>query len=459
MKVTVEQVSAVQKRILVEMPSDKVVSKLDGVYNKLKKTAQIKGFRSGKIPRSILERYYRPQAEQEAMSALIGEAYPEILKEHDIDAVAEPDIEKVEINEDKSLVFKALVPVRPSFEPEGYKGIEVERLIAKVTQEQIDQEIERIRENQAQMAPVEEDRPLKNGDFADIDFEGFLKGEAFAGGKADGHQLELGSGMFIPGFEDQLIDAKVGENKEVKVTFPENYGNKVLAGQEVIFKVKINGIKKKEIPELDDNLAKGLDGANLSTVEELKEYVEKGLLENQEQQTGRQMRQALAEKLVETIEFEVPAVMIEKQLAHILESAKQQLAYGGIPAEQAAALVENRRAEYRGEAERQVRFSLILDRIGQKEGLSVEDQELQDKFQEISEITKKPIEAIRAEYQKENRLEELRDRLRDEKVVNLIVDNAKVKMVDELTVEKTDNDDKDEAKDKPENEPEAEDDK
>ena len=430
MNVTVEAVSDVQKRIRVDIPSENVTKELDNFYRKVKKSAQIKGFRPGKAPRSVLERYYGAQAQQEVISELIGKAYPQILEDEKIEAVADPDVETAEIGDDGVLTFVALIATRPVFEPQGYKGLAVDRKKVAVTDAEIDEQINQLREQNAQMAPVEEDRPIAAGDYVDINFEGFLEGVAFPGGKADGYLLEIGSNTFIPGFEEQLVGAKAGEEKDLKVTFPEGYGNKELAGKEVVFKVKVNGIKQRELPEIDDELAKSLDGAGVNTLTELREFLEKQLTEQKENEASREMRQALAAKLVDANAFEIPAVLIDRQFGHVVETAKQQLVYGGIPAQQAEMLIENRRDEYRAEAERQVRFSMIVDRIAELEKIEVGDEELGRKLEEISRLSDKPIEAIRAEYLKEDRMEMLRGRLRDEKVIDIIVESAEVTLVD-----------------------------
>ena len=435
MKVTVEDVSAVQKRLRVEIQPEVVVKELDKIYNKIKREAQIKGFRPGKAPRALLERYYKPQAEQEAISSLVGDAYPKILEEQAIQAAAEPEIESAKIAEDGILRFDALIPVRPGFEPQGYRGVAVERRKPKVTDEQVEAEIQRLRDSKAQMAPVEEDRALASGDFADIDFLGTLNGTPFPGGAAKDHVLELGSGSFIPGFEEQVVGMKVGDEKDVSVTFPADYGNKTLAGKAVVFHVKVNGIKRREVPDLNDELAKGLEGAGLQTVEDLRRYLRDELLAQDENAAGRDMRERVAATLVAANPFDLPPIMVEKQLEHIMENARQQMLYSGFPRERINAFLEGRRDGFRVEAERTVRFSLILDRIADVEGIAVTDEELQQKLTQVAMMSDKPIEAVSAEYQKENRLESLRDRLRDEKVVDLVVNSAKIALVDEPTPE------------------------
>jgi trigger factor len=430
MNVTVEAVSGVQKRVRVEIPAETVKAELESVYRKLSKSVRIKGFRPGKAPRSVIERHYKPQAEQEAISSLIGQSLPKAMEEQSIDPVAEPEFEKADIGDDGVLTFEALVAIRPAFEPQDYKGLAVDRKMVSISDERVEQEIASLRERQAQMAPVEEDRPLVSGDFADIDFEGFVDGVAFKGGKAEGYLLELGSGSFIPGFEEQLVGARSGEAKTVNVPFPGDYGNKQLAGKDATFKVKVNGIKKREIPELTDAFAKSLEGAGLETVDGLRRFMKDELTRQAEGEAGRDMRQALAEKLVEANPFDVPPVMVEHQLKHVLETAKQQLLYGGLPLKQIEMLIEHRKDDYRKEAERQVRFSLILDRIAEIESIGVSDEELHGKLEEIARMSDKPVEAVAADYQKDNRIEILRGRLRDEKVVDLIVQHAKITLVD-----------------------------
>jgi trigger factor len=426
MKVTVEDVSAVQKRLRVEIPPDVVGRELDKIYNKIRKEAQIKGFRPGKAPRSLLERHYKSHAESEAISALVGEAYPKILDEQAIRAVAEPEIESAKIEEDQTLRFDALIPVRPTFEPQGYRGIEVARRKAAVTDAQVADEIARMRDGRAQMAPVEEDRPLERGDFADIDFDGTVGGKPFQGGQSKGYLLELGSDTFVPGFEEQVIGLRRGEEKQVRVTFPENYGAKNLAGKDVVFHVKVNGIKRREVPELNDEFARGLEGAELQTLDDLRRYVRDQLMGQDEAAVGRETRQKIADRLVALNPFDLPPIMIEKQTEHVMENARQQLLYGGFPQDRIAYFLEGRRNDYRAEAERQVRFSMVLDRIAEAEGVAVTDDELAEQIARIAQMSERPIEAVTADYRKENRMEILRDRLRDEKVVDLVVKAAKL---------------------------------
>jgi trigger factor len=276
------------------------------------------------------------------------------------------------------------------------------------------------------MAPVEEDRPLERGDFADIDFDGTVGGKPFQGGQSKGYLLELGSDTFVPGFEEQVIGLRRGEEKQVRVTFPENYGAKNLAGKDVVFHVKVNGIKRREVPELNDEFARGLEGAELQTLDDLRRYVRDQLMGQDEAAVGRETRQKIADRLVALNPFDLPPIMIEKQTEHVMENARQQLLYGGFPQDRIAYFLEGRRNDYRAEAERQVRFSMVLDRIAEAEGVAVTDDELAEQIARIAQMSERPIEAVTADYRKENRMEILRDRLRDEKVVDLVVKAAKL---------------------------------
>ena len=292
-------------KLEITVEAEKFDGAIKTVFNKNAKYFNIPGFRKGKAPYQIVEKTYGAQIfYEDAFNEIAGQAYEEALKENKIEAVSRPEVDIIQMEKGKDLIFTAIVQTKPEVELGKYKGIEIPKVEYKVEKKDVDHELGHMQEHNSRLITVD-DRPLDNGDTATIDFEGFVDGVAFDGGKAEGHELEIGSGAFIPGFEEQLVGMKIDEDKEIKVTFPEEYFSKDLAGKEATFKVKLHEIKKKELPELDDEFAK--DVSEFDTLADLKKSIKEKLEKNNEQRAKYETEDAAMKAVCEDAKLDIPS--------------------------------------------------------------------------------------------------------------------------------------------------------
>ncbi len=315
-----------------EVSAEEFDKALDQAFKKVVKDVQLPGFRKGRIPRGLFEKRFGVESlYQDAVDIVLPEAYTKAIDEADIFPIDQPSVDIEQIEKGKTLIFKAEVEVKPEVTLGDYKGLEVEEESVEVTDEDVEKELESLREQHAELI-VKEDGEVKEGDTVVIDFEGFTDGEAFEGGKGENHNLEIGSGQFIPGFEEQLVGKKSGEETEVEVTFPEEYHSEELAGKEATFKVTIHEIKTKELPELDDEFAKDVDD-EVETLEALKAKKKEQLTEQKKQAADTAKREKLIEQASEKVEVEIPEVMVENELDQMLSEFEQRLQMQGMTLE------------------------------------------------------------------------------------------------------------------------------
>ncbi|HED24692.1 MAG TPA: trigger factor [Firmicutes bacterium] len=418
-------------KLEIEVASPDVDTALAKAYRKVVRQVNLPGFRKGKVPRRILESRFGPEIlHEEALELLVPPAYEEVLNETDISPIGQPDFELIQIEEGKPLLFNAVVEVLPPVELGEYKGVEVEQEEASVDEIQVDQHLFMLREQNARLIPKEEGE-AEEGDLLTIDFKGFIDGEPFEGGEAEGYSLELGSKIFIPGFEEQLVGASPEEEREVKVTFPDKYSKEELAGKEAFFKVTVKQIKKKHLPELDDEFAKEV--SDFDTLEEMKDDLREKLLNNAREESKARMEEALIGKIAEKAEVDLPQTLVERQLDRLIGEFENYLRYQGMAMDQflelAGKKIEELREERREEAERRTRINLVLDAIAKKEGIDVEDSELDDKIASIAESYNDSTDRVREIIEKQGRLPVIREEMRIRKVIDLLVSEAKIEMV------------------------------
>lgn len=391
-------------------------------YKKNVGKINIQGFRRGKAPRAIIERYYGKEVfYEDAVNIVLPDAYDKAIEEQNIEAVAQPEIDVKEISAETGVVFTAKVAVKPEFELGQYKGVKVKKVSHKTTEKEINAEIDRIRERNARLVTVE-DRPAQKDDTVVIDYEGFVDGVAFDGGKAEGHELKLGSGQFIPGFEDQLIGANVGDDVTVKVTFPEVYHSEELKGKDAEFKVKVNAVKMQELPELDDEFAK--DVSEFDTFEDFKADVTKKLKENNKKRSLQEFEKNVLDAVAEATEIDIPQAMIDTNVENSIRDFAMQMQYQGIDLSQYMKMtgmtMDTLKAQFLPEAESKVKMSLILEKVAKTENIQVSDEEVEAEYKNIAETNKMELDDvkkyIKAEDLKENKLVE--------KTVKFLVDNA-----------------------------------
>lgn len=385
----------------------------------------VPGFRKGKAPRRLVELHLGLEAlYNEALDHLLGTSYAEAVQESGIDPVDRPEVELVQIEEGKELIYKAKVTVRPEVELGEYKGLNVEREAVVVNDEAVEAELKRKQEQYAKVVPVETGT-VENGDTVTIDFEGFVGGVAFDGGKAENSDLVIGSGTFIPGFEEQLIGAEIGQDVDVNVQFPAEYHSEELAGKDALFKVKIKGSKRKELTPLDDEFAK--DVSEFATLEELKEDTRKKLLEAEEKRIETAYRNAIVAKAVDNASVEIPEVMIHSQVDFMLKELERNLSYQGLNLEQYYTYTntkeEDMKERYRPQAAETIKSDLVVEAISKAEGISVSDEELEQEIVKLAEKYNQPPESMKQSLSQRNELEVFRSNLVTEKTLEFLVAN------------------------------------
>lgn len=400
---------------------------VEKAYKKTRSRYKIDGFRKGKAPRRIIEMNYgKGIFFNDALDILLPEIYPVAVDELGLKVVSQPELDIKEANEDGSLVLVATADVRPEVEVKNYKGVEIEKVSAEVEEERIDTELNSMLQSHARVVTV--DAPVENGNTAVIDFKGLLNGEAFEGGTAEAYSLEIGSGTFIPGFEEQIIGKKAGEEFEVNVTFPEEYPAEELAGKPVVFEVKLHEVKVKELPELNDEFAQ--DTTEFESLAELKADVKAKLEKDAEEEAKRQMRDAAVAKVAEGVEVEIPNSMVEAQMDRMLNDLNMQLSYQGWSIEQFAELsgqsMEEIREARREDALNIVKSTLVVEEIAELENVEVSQEDLDKDLEKFAAMYQIDIEKVKKSLQPED-IENISNRIRSEKTVDLILDAAVVK--------------------------------
>ncbi len=396
------------------------------VYVKSAKYFNIPGFRKGKAPLAIVEKYYGKEIfYEDAFNEVVPEIFEKELAENNIEAVSRPDIDVKQIGKGQDLIFTAVVQTKPEVKVGKYKGIALKKIEYTVSDEDINHEIEHMRERNARIVTVE-DREVKDKDIVVIDFEGSIDGVAFDGGKAEGHELTIGSKTFIPGFEDQIIGMKIEEEKDIKVTFPEDYFSKDLAGKEAIFKVKLHEIKVKELPEVDDEFAK--DVSEFDTLEELKNSIKEKLEEENTRRAKYETEEAAIKAVCEATEIDIPSGMIESEIDNMVKEVEARLSYQGLKLEQYLQMLNKTEADFRKEYEEQAKESvksrLVLEAVANDAKIEVAEDEVASKIKEMAENYGRKEDELKLN---ENLKKYLEKSIKEEKAIRYIVDNAKIK--------------------------------
>ncbi|MDQ0256477.1 trigger factor [Evansella vedderi] len=414
--------------LTVEVDSGRVDTALDEAFKKVVKKVNVPGFRKGKIPRKMFEQRFGVESlYQDALDILLPQAYSEAIEESGIEPVDRPDIDIEQMEKGKNLIFKATVTVKPEVKLGDYKGLEVEEQDVTVTDEDVDAELKQLQERQADLVVVE-DGEVQNGDTVVMDFEGFVDGEAFEGGKAENYSLEIGSGQFIPGFEDQLVGAKAGEEKEVNVEFPEEYHSEELAGKPAVFKVKIHDIKRKELPELDDEFAKDVN-EEVESLDQLKADLREKLETAKKQQADAQKRDALVEKAAENAEIDIPEAMITTETDRMLQEFGQRLQTQGMSLDMyyqfSQTDEEGMKAQFHDDAEKRVRMNLTLEAIAEAENLEVSEEDVDKEINLMAETYQRSAEEIKQILAMQGGADALKGDLKVRKAIDFLVENSK----------------------------------
>lgn len=411
----------------ITVDNNKFESAVNKAYNKTKSKYNLPGFRKGKAPRVVIESQYgKGVFYNDAIEILFPEVYPQAIKELNIDPVDSPNLDVEEISKDNGLVMVLNVEVKPEFELGNYKGIEVTKVENNVTEDEVDLKLKEMLDRNSRLVSVE-DKALESGDTAVIDFEGFDNGVAFEGGKGENYNLVIGSNTFIPGFEDQLIGKKAGEELKVEVNFPEEYHVEALAGKPVVFEVKINDVKVKEVPELDDEFAK--DASEFDTLAELRADIKAKLQEEAKKAAEVELKNTIVEKVAENTEIDVPESMINNQINNMLNDLNYQLQYQGLSLqhllEMTGRTMEQLREERREDAKKLVKSSLVLEAIADAEKIEVSDEEFNQELEKMASAYNMEVEKIKSSLRPED-IEDIKGQVKITKTLDLLVESANI---------------------------------
>jgi trigger factor len=426
MKASVEEISSVKRKLSVEIPEDEIVKEVDSFYKDLGKKAKIKGFRPGKVPKDILERYFKDYVKAEVIQKLIEESYPKALSEIELQPVSPPAIDPGEFVGGKPFQYSAVFEIKPDIKLEGYAGLKLEGKKEEVKDEEVEQRVKALQNLHANLTTLPEARPIQAGDYVIVDYEAYAEGKPLEGGKATDFTVEVGSGQFIPTFEEKLIGLNLEEEKEIEISFPADYAYQKWAGKTVSFRVKIKEIKAKILPPLDDEFAKDLGDSSL---EELKAKL-KGVIEKEKALAlEQQLKNQAVDQLIDGNPFEVPESLVEEQAKAMVADTKLRLAAQGVALKNLGVSEEKLHGDYRAMAQKQVKTFLILEKIASQEGITVTDEEADGRLKEISERMHQPFDAVKRYYEKNNLLPEAKAGILRDKTLNFLLEKANVEYV------------------------------
>lgn len=427
MNVKVEELENSEVKLEITVSAEKFEEGMNKAFFKNAKYFSVPGFRKGKAPRARVEKYYGEHVlYEDAFNEIAPEIYEEALKENNIEAVARPEIDITQIGNGKDLIFTAIVTVKPKVELGKYKGIKIEKKEYPVTDEDVDNAIKAMAEKNARIITCDDDKILEKGDTAVIDFEGFVGGEAFEGGKGENYSLEIGSNTFIPGFEDQLIGLKKGEETDVNVSFPENYFSKELAGKPATFKVKVNEIKTKEYPKMDDEFAK--DVSEFDTLKELKADTRAHLEEENSRRAKYEMEEDAIEEVTHSAKIDIPAKMLDAEIDGYIHDMNHRLEHQGMTLDMYMQMMNTDlasvRDEFRGKAEHNIMTRLVLEAIFEAEKIEITDEDINKKLADVAKEYGRDAEEFVAKANDQVK-EFAKEELKYDLAVKFIMDNAK----------------------------------
>lgn len=427
MKATWEKIDKNIVSIDVEVEAEQVAQALDQAFKKVVQKVNVPGFRKGKVPRGIFEsRFGIESLYQDAIDILLPDAYSDAVKENNLQPVDRPEIDVEQFAKGQTFKFKAKVIVKPEVTLGDYKGLEVEAVASEVTEEEIAAELERLQQRHAELSVIEEGA-AQNGDITVIDFDGYVDGEQFEGGKSERYSLELGSGSFIPGFEEQVVGMQIGDYKDVEVTFPESYHAENLAGKQAVFKVKLHEIKRKNLPALDDEFAK--DVSEFDTIDEYKQDLSAKLKERKDKEAEQALETAVVEKATAAADVEIPEPMIVTETDYMVKDFENRLRMQGMNMDlyfQFSGQNESvLREQMRTDAEKRVRNNLVLDAIAKAEGIAATDEDLTEELENLSKAYNRPAEELREIFTKNGNIDSLKEDVALRKTIKFLLENSK----------------------------------
>ena len=429
MKVEVEDLSSVKKKLRIEIPEKEITRELDTAYKNLKKTAKVKGFRPGKAPRSVLEGMYRKDVHADVLSKLIQNSFVDAIRENDLKVVGDPKIDPPELDEKGPYAYEALVEIKPAIENVEFKGLNLKKTRYQVTDEEINTQIKLLQKNLGKREKISEERPVRLEDFVLIDYEGFKDGAPFEETqKTENFTLKIGDGHISKDFDEKLIGMKPEDSREIVVNFPEDYFNDKLANQEIAFQVTLHEIREEVLPEINDELAEQL--GPYKTLDDLKNGITDNLDQGYANRSEQELNEQVFQALIAQTAFEIPDSMVEYELEGIISDAERSFSQQNLSMEQLGLTREKFAEKYRDTAEKQVRRHLLLDKIVDQENLTLSDEELEDGMKNMADAYKHPFEEIKSYYkQNKDKLDLFKHSLLEKQAIKLIIDNGVIEAV------------------------------
>ena len=429
MKTTLEDISPVKKKLLIEIDSKEVDKKLNQAYGEIRKTAKIPGFRPGKVPRKILETYFGSQVIDDVTRGLISESFPKAVDEVKTFPLGQPILEKEALKQGQDFNYSAIIEVRPEFEVKDYLGVDVEKELFSISEEDVKKRLEEIREANGKMASIEEERQIRDGDFVIVDYEGFEDSQLVEDVKSSNLLVKVGKNDFHPKFDEALIGLKKEDETEVDIDFEENFYHTKLAGKSVNFKIKIVDIKELVLPELNDEFASNL-GADLKDLDSLKNELKNAITSQEEKRIDSELKQRLLEKISEGIDFELPEVLVDAEIDFSARRLNDNLERSGSSLEKAGISEAGLKKEFRPASEKRVREMLILDRIAKQDEIDINDDDLEEGYGKLAESMGQDVETVKKYYEARGQVDALKEELLKEKTLNYLVNHANISEVE-----------------------------
>ena len=425
MKIDIDEISPVQRKIRIELPAETVASEFSRAYEDLRRRVRVRGFRAGKAPRGVLRGIYGDEVRGQVRSQLVEESLGEVIKERGLQIVSRPEIETNDLVEGSPFSFSAVFEVKPPIEVKDYLGIEVEKVKLFVTDDQVNEALRRLQESHARLEPVGDRTIVHRGDFVALDFEGSIAGKPFQGGKGENYFLEIGGGQALPQFEEAVIGLIQGMPAQIHVAYPENYSNKELAGKPVDFSVVVREIKKKVLPEIDDDFAK--DHGECGSLAELRTAIQVRLENELKQIQQEELKEQIVGRLIQACSFAPPPAMVERQTRYLMERYQNQgLGQGG----SGSPSLEETRKNLEERARRQVQATLLVEKISELENIEISDKEVQERIENLVRAAGDRAKTVREAYSRPETRDDLRAQMVFDRTLNFLLERALIKVVD-----------------------------
>ena len=428
MKIDIDELGPVQRKVRVELPAETVAGEFSRAYKNLGQRVRVKGFRAGKIPRNVLQGIYGDDVVSEVRSHLVEETLGEVIKDRGLQIVSRPEVESQDLREGDAFSFSAVFEVKPQIEIKDYLGIEVEKVKIAVSEAQVDEALHRLQESHASLELVKDREIVQKGDFVTLDFDGTFGGKPFSGGKGENYTLEVGAGSALPQFESAVDGVKIGDQRIVQVDYPESYPNKEIAGKTVDFSLVVREIKQKVLPQLDDEFAK--DHGEHGSLDDLRAAIRKRLESELQHYQDEQLKEQLLSRLIEAHTFTTPQSMVERQTRYLMERYQSQMAGQSGAEVESAPPTEEARKTLEARAARQVQATLLVERIAQLEKIEITDKDIQERIDNIARAAGERAKSVRDYYSRPDARDDLSAQLMFDRTVSYLFESAKIKEID-----------------------------